>query len=131
MNQLNKLNYYAMPGVFINKQPDKEAIIQFVCNEMNVKYKDALSKDRSRLLVLTRNMCYAILKTYVGSTVAGIGRLFFRDHTTVLHGLRMHQQDMDTNDIYAEQFEEIKFLLKLYLPTKKTSKNAKSVRILG
>ena len=131
MKQQNKLNYYAMPGVLTNRQLDKETIIQFVCNEMNVKYKDALSKDRSRILVLTRNMCYAILKTYVGSTVAAIGRLFFRDHTTVLHGLRMHHQDMTTNDIYAEQFEEIRFLLKLYLPTKKKLKNAKSVRILG
>ena len=131
MNKQNKLNYYVMPGVLIDKQPDTETIIQFVCNEMNVKYKDVLSKDRSRIYVLTRNMCYAILKTYVGSTVAAIGRLFFRDHTTVIHGLRMHQQDMDTNDIYAEQFEEIKFLLKLYLPTKKSLKNAKSVRHLG
>lgn len=131
MNQQNKLNYYAMPGVFNNKKLDHETIIQFVCNEMNVKYKDVLSKDRSRIYVLTRNMCYAILKTYVGSTVASIGRLFFRDHTTVLHGLRMHQQDMDTNDIYAEQFDEIKFLLKLYLPNKKTLKNAKSIRVLG
>ena len=131
MNKQNKLNYYVMPGVLIDKQPDTETIIQFVCNEMNVKYKDVLSKDRSRIYVLTRNMCYAILKTYVGSTVAAIGRLFFRDHTTVIHGLRMHQQDISTNDIYAEQFEEIKFLLKLYLPNKKLLKYAKSVRNLG
>ena len=131
MNKQNKLNYYVMPGVLIDKQPDTETIIQFVCNEMNVKYKDVLSKDRSRIYVLTRNMCYAILKTYVGSTVAAIGRLFFRDHTTVIHGLRMHQQDISTNDIYAEQFEEIKFLLKLYLPNKKSLKYAKPVRNLG
>ena len=131
MNKQNKLNYYVMPGILIDKQPDTETIIQFVCNEMNVRYKDVLSKDRSRIYVLTRNMCYAILKTYVGSTVAAIGRLFFRDHTTVIHGLRMHQQDISTNDIYAEQFEEIKFLLKLYLPNKKSLKYAKSVRNLG
>jgi chromosomal replication initiation ATPase DnaA len=131
MNQQNKLNYYAMPGVLTDKLLDHETIIQFICNEMNVNYKDVLSKDRSRIYVLTRNMCYAILKTYVGSTVAAIGRLFFRDHTTVIHGLRMHQQDMDTNDIYAEQYDEIRFLLKLYLPNKKPLKNAKSIRILG
>ena len=127
----NKLNYYTMPGVINIEQPDREAIIQFVCKEMNVRYKDALSKDRSRILVLTRNMCYAILKTYVGATVASIGRLFFRDHTTVIHGLRMHHQDMKTNDIYAEQFEEIKFLLKLNLPNKKHLDYAKSIRIVG
>ena len=127
----NKLNYYTMPGVINIEQPDREVIIQFVCKEMNVKYKDALSKDRSRILVLTRNMCYAILKTYVGATVASIGRLFFRDHTTVLHGLRMHQQDLKTNDIYQEQFDEIRFLLKLNLPTKKHIKYAKSIRTMG
>ena len=127
----NKINYYTMPGVINIEQPDREAIIQFVCKEMNVRYKDALSKDRSRILVLTRNMCYAILKTYVGATVASIGRLFFRDHTTVIHGLRMHHQDMKTNDIYAEQFEEIKFLLKLNLPNKKHLDYAKSIRIVG
>jgi chromosomal replication initiation ATPase DnaA len=127
----NKLNYYTMPGVINIAQPDNEVIIQFVCKEMNVRYKDALSKDRSRILVLTRNMCYAILKTYVGATVTSIGRLFFRDHTTVLHGLRMHQQDLRTNDIYQEQFDEIKFLLKLNLPTKKHQKYAKSIRTMG
>ena len=127
----NKLNYYTMPGVINIVQPDNEVIIQFVCKEMNVRYKDALSKDRSRILVLTRNMCYAILKTYVGATVTSIGRLFFRDHTTVLHGLRMHQQDLRTNDIYQEQFDEIRFLLKLNLPTKKHQKYAKSIRAMG
>ena len=131
MISTNKINYYTMPGVINIEQPDREAIIQFVCKEMNVRYKDALSKDRSRILVLTRNMCYAILKTYVGATVASIGRLFFRDHTTVLHGLRMHQQDLRANDIYAEQFEEIRFLLKLNLPTKKHLKYAKSIRTMG
>ena len=120
-----------MPGILNFQEPDREALIQFVCKEMNVKYKDALSKDRSRILVLTRNMCYAILKTYVGATVASIGRLFFRDHTTVLHGLRMHQQDLRTNDIYQEQFDEIRFLLKLNLPTKKHIKYAKSIRRMG
>jgi chromosomal replication initiator protein len=120
-----------MPGVINIVQPDNEVIIQFVCKEMNVRYKDALSKDRSRILVLTRNMCYAILKTYVGATVTSIGRLFFRDHTTVLHGLRMHQQDLRTNDIYQEQFDEIRFLLKLNLPTKKHQKYAKSIRTMG
>lgn len=127
----NKLNYYTMPGVINIVQPDNEVIIQFVCKEMNVRYKDALSKDRSRILVLTRNMCYAILKNYVGATVTSIGRLFFRDHTTVLHGLRMHQQDLRTNDIYQEQFDEIRFLLKLNLPTKKHQKYAKSIRTMG
>ena len=127
----NKLNYYTMPGVINIVQPDNEVIIQFVCKEMNVRYKDALSKDRSRILVLTRNMCYAILKNYVGATVTSIGRLFFRDHTTVLHGLRMHQQDLRTNDIYQEQFDEIRFLLKLNLPTKKHIKYAKSIRTMG
>ena len=127
----NKLNYYIMPGIIQKHKLDQEDIIQFVCKEMNVKYKDVLSADRSRILVLTRNMCYAILKNYLGTTVTSIGRLFFRDHTTVLHGLRMHQQDYKTNDIYAEQFEEIKFLLKLNLPTPKHLKHAKSIRILG
>lgn len=131
MTTLNKLNYYTMPGIFIEQQLDREEIIQFICKEMDVRYKDVLSKDRSRIYVLTRNMCYAILKTYVGSTVASIGRLFFRDHTTVLHGLRMHKQDMKNNDVYAEQFEEIRFLLKLNLPTKKHLNYAKSIRILG
>jgi chromosomal replication initiation ATPase DnaA len=54
-----------MPGVINIEQPDREALIQFVCKEMNVKYKDALSKDRSRILVLTRNMCYAILLSLI------------------------------------------------------------------
>jgi len=126
-----KLNYYAMPGVLHKQKLDNEQIIRFICQEMSVKYKDVLSKDRSRVLVLTRNMCYTILKDYLGSTVTSIGRLFFRDHTTVLHGLQMHRQDYATNDIYAEQFEEIKFLLKLYSPTPKHKKNAKSIRILG
>ena len=131
MTLRNKLNYYTMPGILTKRKLDELTIIEFVCKEMNVKYKDALSKDRSRILVLTRNMCYAILKTYVGATVASIGRLFFRDHTTVLHGLRMHQQDLRTNDIYQEQFDEIRFLLKLNLPTKKHIKYAKSIRTMG
>jgi hypothetical protein len=43
----------------------------------------------------------------------------------------MHKQDMLTNDIYAEQFDEIKFLLKLYIPSPKHNKNAKSIRTMG
>jgi len=131
MTKQNRINYYAMPGLNIVYTPDNEQIIQFVCEQMKVKYKNVVSKDRSRILVLTRNMCYAILKTYVGSTVTSIGRLFFRDHTTVLHGLRMHQQDMKNNDNYQDQFEEIRIKLKLNTPSKKPTKYAKPILIVG
>ncbi len=131
MTLRNKLNYYTMPGILTKRKLDELTIIEFVCKEMNVTYEDAISKDRSRSLILTRGICYAILKTYLGITLVAIARLFNRDHTTIINGLRMHKQDMQTNDIYAEQFEEIRFLLKLYIPSPKHKKNAKSILTMG
>ena len=62
-----------------------EQIISKVCQEMGVKFSELRTSDRHRFYALRRQMLMTVLleKTNLGLTV--IGKMFNRDHTTVIH----------------------------------------------
>ena len=115
-----RINYYTMPGL-IKKPVQAKYIIQFVADALGYNYKDVLVSGRQRKFSMARNMCYTLIRQNTVLTLTETARIFKKDHTTVIHGLRVHENDMRTDELYAETFNEIEFLLKLQTP--KTRKN--------
>ena len=76
---------------------DKE-LLQLLAQELGTTYKQLSDKSRKQPNPHKREICYFILKTK-GYTVKEIGRLFNRDHSTIIHGLgnvrRKMQKDSD------------------------------------
>jgi hypothetical protein len=62
--------------------------------------RDSLdSKDRHRDLIYKRSYLYAILRDE-GWNLSQIGRLFNRNHATVINGLKIHDQFFGKDKIY-------------------------------
>ena len=74
--------------------------------------RDRLSaKDRTHELVYRRAFLMRELRS-TGMTLKEIGKMFKRDHATVLHSLRTHEWMTSTNDkLYLECICEYQFLL--------------------
>ena len=49
-------------------------------------------KTRTRPVAWPRQDCMAMLRRKAGANVSTIGRIFGRDHTTVIHGIRASEQ---------------------------------------
>ena len=74
--------------------------------------RDRLSaKDRTHELVYRRAFLMHELRS-TGMTLKEIGKMFKRDHATVLHSLRTHEWMTSTNDkLYLDCISEYQFLL--------------------
>lgn len=73
--------------------PTGQKIIAEVCEEFKVSQIDLLSKRRTADLVAPRFKVAYRLKTETLMSLAGIGRLLNRDHTSIIHALRRYQSE--------------------------------------
>jgi chromosomal replication initiation ATPase DnaA len=102
-----EINYYVMPGLK-HREIRFEQVIKTVCEVMKVDRYKILTPNRSKELVFARNMCYHIFRRYFSLTLKEIGRVFERDHTTVIHGITTFQNDVDFMKVYKSQYEQVK-----------------------
>lgn len=76
------VNYVGWP-----KRPF-EIIVRAVCELWNISRNDLLGEKHSWRYAHPRQAAYLLASDFSLSSIAGIGRFFGRDHTTVLHGIR-------------------------------------------
>ena len=69
------------------------------CHEMGVQLKDLRTSSRRRHLVRTRFQLMWEIKHKFGMSQTEIGRMFGKDHTTVLHGVRHIQTLIDAGEM--------------------------------
>lgn len=71
------------------------------CKEIGVEYKDIIGHKRARAVSIPRQrLMYEVHKQFPDLSFPQVGRMFGgRDHTTILHGVRVHKERMNENDI--------------------------------
>lgn len=106
------LTYYVIPGLK-TKKIRFQRIISSVADYYEISTRNMMSKSRHREYVLARNLCFYILQKYFKMTLKEIGRTFNRDHTTVIHGIRMFHQDRQVNEQYEQDYQKLKIHLDL------------------
>ena len=106
------LTYYVIPGLKM-KKVRFQRIMMSVADAMQVSTRLMMTKSRQRELVQARNMCMYIMQTYFNMTLKEIGKVFNRDHTTVIHGIKMFKQDREVLEAYNTIYEEVKKNLQL------------------
>lgn len=101
----------AVNGVKYDKYIDKEVrdILAKVEEATGVAYSVMASKTRERNYVIARQ--YAIYQVYqqlyhLGYTLAEIGKLFNRDHSTVLYSIKQIQSGIRYNDFLISKIHE-------------------------
>lgn len=68
--------------------PYWKQIVLEVLNETGVQPDDIFSPKRTRHVAHARQECFLRIRDRTSMSLPAIGRLFHRDHTTVLQGIR-------------------------------------------
>jgi len=79
---------YAMAGIPRKRNSTIEHILDKCAFAYGLSRADILMKSRTIERVHARQMAMIILKDMTSITLLGIGRIFNKDHTTVIHGIK-------------------------------------------
>jgi len=87
-------------------------IARWVAWAEDIGYARLISRDRSRPALWGRFVTYYLAYRYTGATMPLIGRAMGgRDHTTVLHGIRMCGKWKASNVLFAARLEKYELVL--------------------
>ncbi len=82
-------------------------ISEFVGSQFDVSVKEMQSKSRKKVLTFPRQVAMYLCRKHTKESLAEIGKEFKRDHSTVLHSIKVVTQ-LTTRDISIE--EQVKLL---------------------
>lgn len=94
--------------VEVNLSLQELQLCQIICEVHSVNFNMLFSRSRRMDLVDARRQLTTFLYTYLCYTYSHTGRLFGKDHSTIIHSLRSHEDLLETNNLYASRF--LKFL---------------------
>ena len=74
---------------------------------LGVSDYDIVKQNRRQEYVQMRQIIYSILRFEYGLSLPKIGKLFKRDHSTILHSLKMHKVDLEYDSNYQRKHSYI------------------------
>ena len=81
--------------------------IDVACFTFGIKKDDILGKSRMQSLVWSRYILYNYVKTNSGLVYEKIGEIFKKDHSSIIHGVKMHKEFLEYNDFdYCQMNDE-------------------------
>lgn len=87
-----KMGYGLVPLRPNKRLQPGERIIREVCNEYMVTVAAMIGSQRSKELTTARQACYYRISAELGYSTTQIGSIMNKDHSTIIHGRRMHAQ---------------------------------------
>jgi chromosomal replication initiator protein len=82
---------------------DGKAIQNFIGSQFNINIEELISRTRKRSIAFPRQIAMYLTRKYTEISLADIGSLYNRDHSTVLHAIRVVTRDMSRNSSTNEQ----------------------------
>lgn len=74
-------------------------LIQEICRQLNVDEITLKSKSKKREIVIVRQAIFFLLRKNTTLTLKQIGKVFNRDHTTVIAGIKKIIDNMRYEDV--------------------------------
>ncbi|MEN8190016.1 MAG: chromosomal replication initiator protein DnaA [Thermodesulfobacteriota bacterium] len=75
--------------VDIVRQLSPDLITEFVSKQFQISVKDMQSKSRKKIITFPRQVAMFLSRKHTSESLADIGKLFNRDHATVLHSIKV------------------------------------------
>ena len=82
-----------------------EFIRDFIARQYKISIQDLQSKSRKKMIAFPRQVSMYLARKYTEQGLAEIGRAFNRDHSTVLHSVRVISEAMTRNGSIRGQVE--------------------------
>jgi len=87
------------------RQLDGKSIRDFVGRQYKVSIDDLKSKSRKRAITFPRQIAMYLTRKYTEQSLADIGALYNRDHSTVLHAIKVVTQEKARKNTVREQLD--------------------------
>lgn len=100
-------------GDYLKTKDSIKRVVETIAQEKNL-----IHKSRIRRIVDQRKYLYHVLRDKGNLTLSDIGRIFERDHTTILHNLKSFDEIKDFPD-FQENARELINTLSIIEPLKK------------
>lgn len=117
IKELKSMSHWTIPsrkldGSLLSDQKHAAKIIEQICDYYGVTAAQIKGKCRVRGYVKARFLAIFLLRNRTGLTLKEIGRMFHRDHTSVIHAIKV------INEVMSLKFEndykdEIKKILEI------------------
>jgi len=75
------------------------AVCEAVCEYYGITHQELLQPVREQKLVHARQVAWFLLRKHFSLSFPAIGALFGKDHTTVLHGIKMAPQKATADEL--------------------------------
>lgn len=111
------MNYYIIPGIMdryrkeVSPRPTTDKVLTTVAQYFNVESDLLKGPDRTRKNVYPRQIAMFFMKTICRESYKAIGRIFNRDHSTVIQSLHVISDLLDTEQQARYDKEQLKVLL--------------------
>jgi chromosomal replication initiator protein len=88
-------------------------IIAFFCRTFNISESDLKGRSRKAEIVGVRQLCQYFLHKKVYLSLSATGRIFGRDHSTVIHSIQTVNNRVETERDYREKFTKLTLLIEM------------------
>ncbi len=82
-----------------------ESIRELIGSQFRVSIDDLRSRSRKRSVTFPRQLAMYLTRKYTDKSLADIGNMYNRDHSTVLHAIKTITKDMSRETTVREQVE--------------------------
>ncbi|WP_067139170.1 chromosomal replication initiator protein DnaA [Oceanivirga salmonicida] len=93
--------------ILTNSMITAESIIKKVANYYQITEEDLKSKKRNQEILIPRQVSMYIIKENLDITFDGVGKIFDRDHSTVLNAINKIRNKMEEEATFMLQVKEI------------------------
>ena len=97
-----ELQLRQMPKSIFTRPAWKQIAID-ICKKHDSSFEEIFNDNRRHDLVVIRQEIFYEIRHQLGMSLPEIGRRFNRDHTTVLHGIKKHEERMKSANVKKEK----------------------------
>jgi len=90
---------------------NSDAILDYVCEVYRVKKSEIVSSNRSHELVEVRCIAIHIIRTVIGMKLKAIGKIFGRDHSTIIYNLQLFNDLMFSSPEFKRKFRMVQRII--------------------
>jgi len=92
---------------FTAEMPTVQHIVALCCIEFGVTIAEIMSTKKTDLVCLTRRLTYHLIREFTHLSYPEIGRLFSKNHATIIIACRQADQEIAAHKIFQHGGEEI------------------------
>lgn len=96
------------------KQEQLEKIFEIIAGEFDITVEMLMSKKKTENIIRARHTLYSTLNR-LGMNKVETGRRLDRDHTSVIHGLRVYHNLYDTDDNFRYRAKRVETIVNQYV----------------